>query len=126
MAPESLVVPEKLEVRCETEKDFCFPPSRLAAGRAALCFATRVVAGAVTWCLRAAVKVEDEAELRSPASTTAWMPESPCCAARAGCEIVVGTAIAAPPTATAVAASATGEVEAAAIALLAIKTQVRR
>jgi len=91
-----------------------------------LCFATALVAGAETWCLRAEVTVVDEAGLRSPASTTAWMPESLRCAARAGCEIVLGTAMAAPPTVTAAAASAMGDVEAAATALLAIETQVRR
>jgi len=122
----SLVVPEKLEVSCETAKDFWFPLGRLAAGGAALCFAAPVVAGAARWCLRAAVKADDEAELRSPASTTAWMPESLRCAECAGCESVLGTAIAAPPTVTAVAARATGEVEAAAIALLAIAAKVRR
>ena len=122
MAPASLVVPEKLE----TEADVRFLPWRSAAGRAASCFAMRVVFGAETWCLRLAVRVEDEGERRSPASTTAWMPESPRCAVCAGCEIVLGTAIAAPPTVTAVAAKAIGDVEAAAIAPLAIETQVRR
>jgi hypothetical protein len=39
---------------------------------------------------------------------------------------VLGTAIAAPPTITAVAARATGDVEAATIALFAIATRVRR
>ena len=113
-------------MRCKIAKDFWFPLWRLAAGGAALCFAAPMVAGAETCCLRVAVEAEDEAELRSPASTTAWMPESPRCAACAGCENVLGTAIAAPPTITAVAARATGDVEAATIALFAIATRVRR